>query len=245
MLKKYLFLQAVALLVLTGCRQSASPVTPSATAVDFSSSSHDWKDHPEVRKAAQNRDLLPVVVGKKWGYIGKDGAIKITPQYDKAYDFVYNLAEVCVGECTYDKPGKHGVLMTNGQFLVNPTYDDIGGVYSELISVCIGKCGWSGEESKWGFVDRKGTVVIQPQFGKVRNFLDGIAAVCVGTKCGGLEPNGKWGYIDKTGRFLINPQFDEAGDFEDGIAQVTVGTGNDAKIGYIDSTGKMIYNPTN
>jgi hypothetical protein len=46
---------------------------------------------------------------------------------------------------------------------------------------------------KWGYIDRSGTVVIEPGFDEAAEFLDGLARVKVG---------GKPGYIDRTGNFV-------------------------------------------
>lgn len=56
---------------------------------------------------------------------------------------------------------------------------------------------------KWGFVDAKGNVVIEPQYEAARSFSNGFAAV---------KSNGKWGFIDTKGKMCIDPVFDEAKD---------------------------------
>lgn len=83
---------------------------------------------------------------------------------------------------------------------------------------------------KWGYIDRTGRIVINPQFEEAGDFSEGLARVKVG---------GKWGYIDRTGRFLINPQFEEAGDFSQGLARVKLG----GKWGYVDRRGEVVISP--
>ena len=56
---------------------------------------------------------------------------------------------------------------------------------------------------KWGFVDTKGNVVIEPQYEAAHSFSYGFAAV---------KSNGKWGFIDTKGKMCIDPVFDEAKD---------------------------------
>lgn len=58
-------------------------------------------------------------------------------------------------------------------------------------------------DGKWGFVDTKGNVVIEPQYEDARSFSNGFAAV---------KSNGKWGFIDTKGKMCIDPVFDEAKD---------------------------------
>ncbi len=85
---------------------------------------------------------------------------------------------------------------------------------------------------KYGYINKAGKYVIEPQFDDADGFSDnGLARV---------EVNDKWGYINSTGKFVIEPQFDSAYSFSDnGLAGVEV---ND-KWGYIDSTGKCVIEP--
>lgn len=84
---------------------------------------------------------------------------------------------------------------------------------------------------KWGYINRKGEVVIQPQFAQARFFSEGLAVACIERE--------RCGYIDETGKFAINPQFQAAFRFSEGLAAVKV----EDKIGYIDKTGKFVINP--
>ena len=69
---------------------------------------------------------------------------------------------------------------------------------------------------KWGYIDRKGIVVINPQFECADPFSEGLAAVTI--KDGNVY---KYGYIDITGKFVIAPQFTyHAGGFSHGFALV-------------------------
>ncbi len=87
------------------------------------------------------------------------------------------------------------------------------------------------QNEKWGYINRKGEVVIQPQFAQAWFFSEGLAVACI--------EYGKCGYIDQTGKFAINPQFQEALRFSEGLAAVEV----ENRIGYIDKTGKLTINP--
>jgi WG containing repeat len=87
------------------------------------------------------------------------------------------------------------------------------------------------QEGKWGYINGKGEVVVQPQFAEAFFFAEGLAAVCV--------EYGKCGYIDGAGQFAISPQFQRASRFSEGLAAVMVGE----KVGYIDKTGKLAINP--
>lgn len=53
----------------------------------------------------------------------------------------------------------------------------------------------------WGYSDKNGKIIIKPQFDKVQNFSEGLAAV---------YKNKKWGYINEKGAWAIQPKFPSA-----------------------------------
>lgn len=67
---------------------------------------------------------------------------------------------------------------------------------------------------KWGFVDREGKIVINPQFAEASAFRDGLALV----KSSG-EKSG-YGFIDASGKMIINPNYKSATVFNEDIAWV-------------------------
>jgi hypothetical protein len=90
--------------------------------------------------------------------------------------------------------------------------------------------------SKWGFIDRAGKVVVPARFSRVGEFSDGLAPVKVG---GTHAAGGKWGYIDRAGKEVVAPRFDWARPFREGRAGVQVGD----KWGFIDTTGVLVIAP--
>ena len=122
---------------------------------------------------------------------------------------------------------------------------------------------------KYGYIDRAGKLVVNPQYDSASEFTEGLAMVCVGpcdfehwqgyryTK--GLETEQveqtfKYGYIDETGKMVINPMFEGAEIFTEGLAGVCVGRAcyhsrpsdkkkEDEKWGYIDKTGVIVIPP--
>ena len=53
--------------------------------------------------------------------------------------------------------------------------------------------------SKWGFIDSKGKILMPFKYEKVKSFYNGCTAIKV---------NGKWGFIDKNGRIIKAPTYD-------------------------------------
>ena len=54
-------------------------------------------------------------------------------------------------------------------------------------------------KGKVGYMDKKGSMVIKPQFDAGSIFVSGLAPVKVGEKCG---------FIDKTGKIIIEARFE-------------------------------------
>ncbi|HEX2640476.1 MAG TPA: WG repeat-containing protein, partial [Pyrinomonadaceae bacterium] len=52
---------------------------------------------------------------------------------------------------------------------------------------------------KAGFIDRTGTVVIEPKYEDAYDFSEGLAPIKV---------DGKWGFINESGRTIVEPRFD-------------------------------------
>lgn len=92
------------------------------------------------------------------------------------------------------------------------------------------------QNSKLGFIDKNGKIVISPQFDGAltadnRTFREGLAAVKVGDK---------WGYIDNAGKFVIQPRFMQGHPpslFHEGFAQVDISEGG---FGFIDRSGEFV-----
>lgn len=66
----------------------------------------------------------------------------------------------------------------------------------------------------FGFVNRRGQVVIQPQFYHAWAFAEGLAPVAVGNS---------WGFIDLTGTLITRLQFERPSySFAEGLVPVSV-----------------------
>jgi WG containing repeat len=89
---------------------------------------------------------------------------------------------------------------------------------------------------RWGFINREGKVVIDPDFDDAHSFAEGLAAVTVEYPLDFRAS--KAGYIDKDGLFAIWPRFVKTRSFSEGLAAVQV-IKNPPMWGYIDRTGKL------
>ena len=122
-------------------------------------------------------------------------------------------------------------------------------------------------DEKWGYIDKQGKYVVNPQFKSAYLFTDGIAVV--------ESSDGKFGYIGEDGKYIINPTYKFASNFSEGLAFVAsengfptcinkkgetkfvlkdaalVGVFQDGlafiqvkdKYGFIDNSGKTVINP--
>ncbi len=66
-------------------------------------------------------------------------------------------------------------------------------------------------ETKWGYVNGTGEMVIKPEFDDAEAFSEGLALVKKGTV---------FGYINTKGEFVFAPQFEMAASFKENMAMV-------------------------
>jgi hypothetical protein len=91
------------------------------------------------------------------------------------------------------------------------------------------------EGKLWGFLDRKGEVVVEPRFAEVRQGLTGGPyPVREGTK---------WGFLDEDGDLLVEPKFTWVQPFAGGLAPAQVVKKGVPKFGLIDRTGAWAIEP--
>lgn len=85
-------------------------------------------------------------------------------------------------------------------------------------------------DGKFGYIDKKGEMIIPPQFERALGFVEGLGRVGIGDK---------QGYIDETGKFVIPLKFDEAHPFSEGLAGARIGE----RFGFIDKSGAFAVPP--
>ncbi len=183
--------------------------------------------NPQFSEATVFRDGLALVKtsGKdpKYGYIKEDGKFEVKADFIRATVFSDGMAWVVTensAPTAIDIKGERKFTLTNAEEVRN--FSNGLAAFSEVNNE---------NDEKWGFVNKKGEVVVNAQFSNVGEFQEG--------KCAVRNNDGKWGYIDKDGKIIMNPQFDWANSFSGNSAVVMSG----GKAGLIDSDGKYIINP--
>ena len=91
----------------------------------------------------------------------------------------------------------------------------------------------------WGYINKKGRMIIMNRFSGAGDFSEGLAAVRNNRR----EP--KWGFINRKGLEVIKPQFDQVDTFLGGLARVIIRskTGKSVKLGYIKKDGQFAWGP--
>ena len=178
-------------------------------------------------KSSNDIDLIPFEQKGKYGYFDLEGKIVINPQFDFATAFREDLALVKLsgdnGKWGYiDKKGKFVINATykdatvfqdglawvvtdnaapsainkDGEIKFTLKQANNVNLFSE------GLAGFSVQDTinneTWGFVDKTGTSIVNPQFFEIGDFSE--------SKCAVKNKEGKWGFIDKSGKIIINYQ---------------------------------------
>ncbi len=81
-------------------------------------------------------------------------------------------------------------------------------------------------DNKYGYIDKNGTVTIEPRFEEGFDFKEGMARVKI---------DKKWGFINKNGDVAIRAVFQNARDFSESLAAIEM----DGKWGFIDLNGQI------
>jgi hypothetical protein len=122
------------------------------------------------------------------------------------------------------KAGKWGIVQDSPRFRwIIPAIYDSTGKFSEGRAPVKTSAGW-------GFVDLKGSIIVNPQFEKVTSYSQGFALV---------SENGRWGVIDSDGAWVIKPQFETIYPIDGGAFRVSTDEG----MGCIFPNGKWACPP--
>ncbi|MFA6599194.1 MAG: WG repeat-containing protein [Ignavibacteriaceae bacterium] len=166
--------------------------------------------------------LTPVIDAEteKVGYINKKGEMVIPYQYYSGDNFHEGVAFVGL-------QNDYVIIDSIGNIIARK-FIAINGWHSKFSGGFAG----ASKNSAYGFIDKTGKFVIEPNFEEVRDFSNGFAAV---------KKDNKWGFIDTTGSITVPFQFtNEPKPFSNGRAFVQ---GANYTWGIIDTTGKLLVEP--
>lgn len=199
-------------------------------------------------------ELATVCVDELCGYVNNKGEWHIQPKFVAAdpfskeglawvitYDGVTDGA-IYIGD-TYKGAdanqhtrtpygGRFGLINSQGDFVIPPQY------FGQIKP--FSKDGLAAAEANglWGFINRNGQWLIEPQFNRVGDFsANGLAPA---------EINSLWGYINASGQWVITPQFHSAYSFDkNGLAMVFTsdGRGGIRSHGDINVFGQLVTKP--
>lgn len=128
-----------------------------------------------------------------YGYIDTSGDIVVKPQFEYANDFSDGLAVV--------KPtgGGYAIINKDGKVLKTFNFNYLGNFKDGLLVY------QEKQDSKYGYIDEKGNIVIKPQFTYAQDFKEGRGVVNISQ-----DPIvNQYGLIDRNGKFIVNPQYND------------------------------------
>ncbi|MBO7598623.1 MAG: WG repeat-containing protein [Bacteroidales bacterium] len=146
--------------------------------------------------------LAPAKINGKWGYVNAKGKWIIKPKFDWASKFYNSYTTIKLNE-------RQGIINKKGKYYLfpsEPAFDDIEERdFDHLPYARISKRNmYNLTYDKIGLVDKKGNILIEPKFAKIKFFKGVIMAK--------EAYNGKWGIIDKRGNWIQKPIFIEIGN---------------------------------
>ena len=193
------------------------------------------------------------------GFIGIDGRMAIEPIFHDVWaPFSEGLCAVYGPENTKDEGWIYSDRLGKPQFKpyvshVKDGRTDFEGV-RQLLVFTDGLAGFMTIEPGpdkshnlhlFGFMSRKGEVVIKPRFKEIQPFSEGLACCVLTREQAGLhrDPNYSdtydrvFGVIDIQGRIVVPFKYDDIGPFCEGLAAFSEDGG---LWGYMDRTGKVV-----
>ncbi len=201
----------------------------------------------------KNENLYPINDKNGGGYINKSGLIVIEQKYNFVSRFVDNYA------IAQSKNSKYGIIDKRGDVVIDFQYDELDNLSEDFVfykennkygyidivnkaksepifdktkkfkeglsAVCI--------KGKWGFINKKGEYIVNPQYYDVSNFSGGLASVS-----NSIYKTA--GYINKKGKTVLSFKDNslEPKEFYGGLAPVI--SENDKACSYINKKGKII-----
>ncbi len=149
-----------------------------------------------------NDGVAPVEIDKKWGFIDKQGKLIIPAKYDEVSSFNDDVATARMGDNWY---------IINKQGTETPV--NIPNL-KKLRDFVNGYAIFDNMDKKFGYINTKGEVVIEPKFSSVGDFYGGLAWAKNNDRLSG--------YINTKGEWVIKPTYNATRNFDpkSGLAKV-------------------------
>lgn len=122
-----------------------------------------------------------------WGYINREGEFVIKPQFYYAQNFSENVAVVNTldGWRFINKHGEFTIIDTPAERL-----DDF---HNGLAPYMIARNSWARTPELWGFINKEGSIIVEPIYTKVFSFEKGFALVKTFNRYGNYVYVNMWG----------------------------------------------------
>ena len=158
----------------------------------------------------------------KYGAINTKGELII----DTIYDALVQVGNGLLAYKNYDiSSDKYGLMDMNGYVIKEPSFYEIG-IFGDNDMLPVR----SDDNGKWGYVDKTGTIKIEPIFSMCQPFCEGVSWIMIGNKYGLINLNGivQW-FCDGTPYTCSHNGLLAIFDRENGVFK------------YVDHNNKTIY----
>ncbi|MDO4754066.1 MAG: WG repeat-containing protein [Bacillota bacterium] len=206
-----------------------------------------------------NEGLAVFREGDKYGYIDSKGTVVIEPVYQYASMFDNGVAKVSMDAVySYDNgplvniEGNFFYIDYEGKRLEEKDLRVTGQgsmiPYNQMKTTKIRDIGYGCADDAlflikvnglFGYQDKSGNIVIEPQFAEAAHFSEGLAAVKV-------KAEDPFGFINRKGEMVIEPAFAGIEQFQHGVCVIGIAVGNPEdsdptiRYGLIDRNGNAI-----
>jgi hypothetical protein len=147
---------------------------------------------------AQVRELIPEKCHNRWGYVDREGHVKIDYVFNEVGRFSDGLAMARIG-------GRFGYIDTTGKFVIPELFTEAGSFSEGFASVNL--------DGRIFVIDKNGHQAFDcSDFKGVYAFKRGKAIV--------ITHGGARGVIDRDGKYVLQPLYDKIDEFHEGLSIV-------------------------
>ena len=129
-------------------------------------------------------ERLAVKIKGKFGFIDRNGGLRIANRYQAVQPF-------CEGLAAYKLKGKWGFLNLKEELVIQPQYEQVCNFNRGV--ACVRK------QDKWAFINKQGREILRPQYDKITALPSGKYVT---------EENGKKGLVSAQAKEILHPGFD-------------------------------------